>query len=79
MLGIPMGHEAKKTEHSGSKKGNGSYWGRKRDAKMESNKKRRKDGKQAIEDTDLSNCKCIGCVPEEWVGDGPPHPYDKEE
>jgi hypothetical protein len=28
-----MGYEVKKTEHSGSKKGCGAYWGRKADAK----------------------------------------------
>ena len=39
-----MANQAKKTEHSGSKKGTGAYWGRKKDAKHESNKKRRKDG-----------------------------------
>jgi hypothetical protein len=30
-----------KTEHSGAKHGNGAYWGRKVDAKRESNKARR--------------------------------------
>jgi len=40
-----MAHEAKKTEHSRSKKGTGAYWGSKKDAKHESNKKRREDGK----------------------------------
>lgn len=39
-----MANQAKKTEHSGSKKGAGAYWGRKKDAKHESDKKRRKDG-----------------------------------
>jgi len=28
-----MGYAAKKTEHSGTKKGCGAYWGRKADAK----------------------------------------------
>lgn len=40
-----MGYETKKTEHSGPKKGSGSYWGYKRDAKRGSNKKRRNDGR----------------------------------
>ena len=37
-----------KTEHSGAKKGKGAYWGRKAWAKIESNKKRRSDGKKLI-------------------------------
>lgn len=41
-----MGHSAKKTEHSGAKKGKGAYAGIKRDAKPQSNKVRRKVGKQ---------------------------------
>jgi len=47
-----MANEAKKTEHSGSKKGSGAYWGYKKDAKHESNKKRREDGK-ALADSEL--------------------------
>jgi hypothetical protein len=46
-----MGYRAKKTEHSGPKKGSGSYWGRKGDAKKESNRKRREDGKILIRET----------------------------
>jgi len=46
-----MGYRAKKTEHSGSKKGHGSYWGRKGDAKKECNRKRREEGKILIRDT----------------------------
>jgi hypothetical protein len=38
-----MAYQAKKTEHSGSKKGRGAYWGPKKDAKRESNRKRRRD------------------------------------
>lgn len=38
--------KAKKTEHSGAKKGNGAYWGRKKDAKKDSNKVRRTEDKQ---------------------------------
>src|SRR4030043_1187947 len=40
-----MGYEANKTEHSGSKKGCGAYWGRKADAKKQSNRKRREQDK----------------------------------
>ena len=43
-----MGNEAKKTEHSGSKKGNGAFWGYKEAAKKQSNKKRRDDGKKLV-------------------------------
>jgi len=40
-----MSFEAKKTEHAGAKKGRGAYWGPKRDAKKESNRKRRESDK----------------------------------
>jgi len=40
-----MGYEAKKTEHSGSKKGCGAYWGRKANAKKQSNRERREQDK----------------------------------
>jgi hypothetical protein len=40
-----MGYEAKKTEHSGSKKDCGAYWGWKADAKNQSNRKRREQDK----------------------------------
>lgn len=43
-----MAGNAKKTEHSGPKKGRGAYWGRKADAKRESNKVRRDNAKQAV-------------------------------
>ena len=43
-----MAYGARKTEHSGPKKGRGAYWGRKCIAKKESNKKRREDGKKII-------------------------------
>lgn len=43
-----MAYRAKKTEHSGLKKGCGAYWGRKSDEKKESNRKRREDGKMLI-------------------------------
>lgn len=35
-----------KTEHNGSKKGNGAFYGRKADAKARSNKARRAVGKK---------------------------------
>ncbi len=44
-----MGYEVKKTEHSGPKKGSGAYWGRKTDAKKESNRKRREQSKLLIQ------------------------------
>lgn len=43
-----MAYEAKKTEHAGAKHGNGAYWGRKKDAKKESNKVRRRNAKETI-------------------------------
>jgi len=39
---------ARKTEHAGSKKGCGAYWGRKADAKRESNRERREVAKRAV-------------------------------
>ena len=47
-----MAFKALKTEHSGSKKGRGAYWGRKIDAKRESNRKRREDAKAIVRDTE---------------------------
>lgn len=43
-----MGYKAKKTEHGGSKKGSGAYWGHKADAKRESNRVRRRTAKRAM-------------------------------
>lgn len=43
-----MGYEAKKTEHSGPKHGNGAYWGYKWEAKKESNRIRRGNAKREI-------------------------------
>jgi hypothetical protein len=43
-----MGFEAKKTEHSGPKRGNGAYWGYKWEAKKESNRIRRENAKREI-------------------------------
>lgn len=40
-----MANQKGKTEHSGAKHGNGAYWGRKADAKQESNRQRREVGK----------------------------------
>lgn len=46
-----MGNEAKKTEHSGAKKGKGAYWGKKERAKEESNKVRRDNDKRESKPT----------------------------
>jgi hypothetical protein len=46
--GIIMAGRAKKTEHAGPKKGSGAYWGRKADAKCESNRVRRENAKRAV-------------------------------
>jgi hypothetical protein len=43
-----MGYQAKKTEHSGPKRGNGAYWGYKWEAKKESNRIRRENWKREI-------------------------------
>jgi hypothetical protein len=43
-----MGYAAKKTEHSGPKRGNGAYWGYKWEAKQESNRVRRENAKRDI-------------------------------
>lgn len=39
---------AKKTEHVGSKKGRGAYWGRRVAAKKDSNRKRRENDKASV-------------------------------
>lgn len=44
-----MAGPAKKTEHAGLKKGRGAYWGRKVDAKQESNKARRLNAKRLVQ------------------------------
>ncbi len=44
-----MANEAQETEHAGPKKGRGAYWGRKKDAKKESNKVRRAANKTESE------------------------------
>ncbi len=43
-----MSEGSKKTEHSGAKKGNGAFWGRKNEAKHASNKKRRANDKDPV-------------------------------
>lgn len=43
-----MAGNAKTTEHAGPKRGRGSYWGRKADAKRESNKVRRENASRAV-------------------------------
>ena len=43
-----MALKAKKTEHSGSKRGKGAYYGDKRNAKQESNRIRRDSSKSEI-------------------------------
>ena len=50
-IGIEEGQNAGKTEHSGAKKGKGAYYGRKKDAKSDSNKKRRSDDKAAVSES----------------------------
>jgi hypothetical protein len=47
-----MANQAEKTEHSGPKKGIGAYWGRKKDAKGESNRARRESDKAESEPKD---------------------------
>lgn len=38
---------SRKTEHSGPKKGRGAFWGRKAEAKAQSNRRRREQDKSA--------------------------------
>jgi hypothetical protein len=47
-----VANQAKKTEHAGAKHGNGAYWGRKAEAKQESNRKRREDAKKSIHEAE---------------------------
>jgi hypothetical protein len=44
-MAITMAFTAKKTEHTGAKHRRGTYWGPKRDAKLESHRLRRRQGK----------------------------------
>ena len=57
-----MANRARKTEHSGAKHGKGAYWGRKHEAKRESNKARRRDDKAP------DDCGCGLSI--RLVGDG---------
>lgn len=50
--GIGEAYQGGKTEHSGAKKGQGAYYGRKKDAKKDSNKNRRLYGKAEVKDVD---------------------------
>jgi len=50
-----MANQVKKTEHSGAKKDRGAYWGRKVDAKKQSNRRLREHGK-AITDNRIIYC-----------------------
>jgi hypothetical protein len=43
-----MAFRSRKTEHAGAKKRRGAYWGRKAEAKRESNRKRREDAKAIV-------------------------------
>jgi hypothetical protein len=52
-----MAFEAHKTEHAGAKRGRGAYYGYKRDAKKESNRKRRSRRQQ-----ESGSRKCAGAV-----------------
>lgn len=45
-----MAQRSRKTEHSGPKRGSGAYWGRKAEAKRESNRRRREGDKRAVAD-----------------------------
>lgn len=44
-----MAYRAHKTEHTGAKHGRGAYWGSKYEAKKESNKLRRKNQREEIQ------------------------------
>jgi hypothetical protein len=47
---ITMAYKAGKTEHTGAKHGRGVYWRPKREAKLESNTLRRRQGKRRVRD-----------------------------
>jgi len=64
-------YNANKTEHSGAKKGKGGYHGRKKDAKRDSNKKRRSNDKEAmkenwIEDMEAEDAETASFNEKEW-------------
>ena len=46
---VKEAYNARETEHSGAKKGKGAYYGRKQDAKRDSDKKRRENDKKACD------------------------------
>lgn len=47
-----MGNRTRRTEHAGAKKGRGAYYGRKRDAKRDSAKRRRAHDAAAVLEAD---------------------------
>ena len=49
-LPVEEARNASNTEHAGAKKGKGGYYGRKKDAKSDSNKKRRQNDKKALDE-----------------------------
>src|SRR5256885_7641767 len=48
-----------KTEHAGAKKGRGAFWGRKREAKRASNRRRREVGKADRKSTRLNSSHLV--------------------
>lgn len=59
---VKEAYNARETEHSGAKKGKGAYYGRKQDAKRDSDKKRRENDKKAC------SCNEADAKPgEHWV------------
>lgn len=56
-----MANNTLKTEHSGPKKGNGAYFGRKIAAKHESNKSRRRNNRHMIEEQ-IKDLEIVGQV-----------------
>jgi hypothetical protein len=57
-----MAQKARKTEHAGPKKGTGSFYGRKDEAKHESNRRRRKDDRRVVEEGREGNRNNRGAV-----------------
>lgn len=62
-----MANNAFKTEHSGPKKGNGAYYGRKIAAKHESNKSRRRNNRSVIAEQ-IKDLEVIGHIPNMFRG-----------
>ena len=52
---IEEANQGGKTEHSGAKKGKGAYYGRKKDAKKDSNKNRRANDKSAVNEGNVDD------------------------